>query len=309
VFVSSTFEDLEKHRDAVINAIRQHSDTFVISMEDFGARDKRPKDECLKQVRESDIFVGIYAHRYGHIPEGDEVSITEAEYDEALSAGLPCLIYLLNDDTPWKKKFIDTDKKQERLARFKDRLRARHVYKEFSSPDNLSASASADLGRVLQDILYKELARVHPDGTSTPPGRSTTPELKTRDKWHEYRTNIYKQRDGIFLVHSLTPSQTPGQLLDVFIYLLQHPRREQPRADLSSVDYAEFFLGEGWGDRVFKVPNEGHHIGIVVSAYGPFLCTCRITYKDRSQVLTDRCIDFESTAELAVTRSSDPEQP
>ena len=55
-----------------------------VCMETFGARDDRPRDECLRIVREeTDVFVGIYAHRYGHIPPEDIVSITEAEYDQA----------------------------------------------------------------------------------------------------------------------------------------------------------------------------------------------------------------------------------
>jgi len=122
VFVSSTFEDLQAYRKAVVHAIRHHPRAIDISMEHFGACDERPKQECLRLVREeSDIFVAIYAHRYGFIPEGDEVSITEAEYDEALSKGLPCLIYLVDEHIAWKPAFIDKDQAEERLARFKHR--------------------------------------------------------------------------------------------------------------------------------------------------------------------------------------------
>ena len=64
VFVSSTFVDLQIHRKAVLDVIRQLG-AIDVSMEHFGARDERPKDECLRLVREeSDVFVGIYAHRY-----------------------------------------------------------------------------------------------------------------------------------------------------------------------------------------------------------------------------------------------------
>ncbi len=78
VFVSSTFTDLKDYREAVCNGIRKLG-AIDVSMENFGSRDERPKDECLKLVRENDTFVGIYAHRYGFIPDGDSISLTEAE--------------------------------------------------------------------------------------------------------------------------------------------------------------------------------------------------------------------------------------
>jgi len=83
VFVSSTSVDLGEYRKRVQDAIKQLG-AIDISMENFGARDERPKEECLRIIREeSDLFVGIYAHRYGFIPKSDAKSITEQEYDEA----------------------------------------------------------------------------------------------------------------------------------------------------------------------------------------------------------------------------------
>ncbi len=62
VFVSSTYTDLREYRDAVQKAIRQLG-SIDISMENFGAKDDRPKAECLRVIREeSDLFVGIYAY-------------------------------------------------------------------------------------------------------------------------------------------------------------------------------------------------------------------------------------------------------
>ncbi|MFH0990873.1 MAG: SUMF1/EgtB/PvdO family nonheme iron enzyme [bacterium] len=89
IFVSSTFKDLEQFREAVRAAIRQLG-AIDVAMEHFGARDERPLDECIRLVREeSDIFVGIYAHRYGFIPEGETISISEAEYNTATEARHP----------------------------------------------------------------------------------------------------------------------------------------------------------------------------------------------------------------------------
>jgi len=61
VFVSSTFVDLKDHRLTVQKAIKQLG-AVDISMENFGARDERPKKECLRIIgEECDTFVG-YMH-------------------------------------------------------------------------------------------------------------------------------------------------------------------------------------------------------------------------------------------------------
>jgi hypothetical protein len=147
VFVSSTFNDLSEYRQSAQNAIRQLG-AVDISMEHFGARDERPKDECLRLIREeSIIFVGIYAHRYGFIPAGDDISIIEAEYNEAKSAGLPRLIYIVDDSTPWIPTYIDRGKSAKHIRDLKSKLKANHICCFFSNKDELAAKVAADLGR------------------------------------------------------------------------------------------------------------------------------------------------------------------
>src|SRR5947209_494085 len=107
VFISSTFNDLQDYRLSVQSGIRQLG-LEDISMENFGARDERPREECLRIIkRESDYFVGIYAHRYGFIPEGDKLSITQLEYTAAVETGIPKLIYVMDDEFPVPPKYVD----------------------------------------------------------------------------------------------------------------------------------------------------------------------------------------------------------
>src|SRR5271169_56365 len=108
VFISSTFTDLAEHRRTVQDALRQLG-VIDVSMEHFGARDERPVDECLRLVREeSDLFVGIYAHRYGYVPDGAEFSISEMEYKAASDVPLPRFIYLIDENQLWLPAHIDT---------------------------------------------------------------------------------------------------------------------------------------------------------------------------------------------------------
>ena len=71
IYVSSTFEDLKTHREAVANTLRQmHHD--VICMEDYVATDQRPLDKCLADVSACEIYVGIFALRYGFRADGGQ---------------------------------------------------------------------------------------------------------------------------------------------------------------------------------------------------------------------------------------------
>ncbi|MCU0645620.1 MAG: DUF4062 domain-containing protein, partial [bacterium] len=79
IFVSSTYEDLKEYRSAVRAAILELGHTPIM-MEDFIPSGYLPKEECCRLVEKSYVFIGIYAHRYGYIPGGDRVSITEQEY-------------------------------------------------------------------------------------------------------------------------------------------------------------------------------------------------------------------------------------
>jgi hypothetical protein len=79
-----------------------------------------------------------------------------------------------------------------------------------------------------------------------------------------------------------------GQRYDVFIYLLQHGG-----GSVSNVKKAEFFFGNNWGNKIFEGSREGDVIGVRTSAYGSFLCTCLVTFKDGYQASLYRYIDFE----------------
>lgn len=148
--------DLEEFREAVRKAIRQLGDDDI-SMENFGARDNRPKDECLRLiVEESDVFVGIYAYRYGHVPKGDTISITEAEYEAATSAGILRLLYLIDETTPWPPAHIDKNRAATQLRKFKKKLKETLICATFTNKDDLATKVAADLGRHFSDREEEE---------------------------------------------------------------------------------------------------------------------------------------------------------
>jgi hypothetical protein len=281
VFISSTFQDLKDYRTAIQEIIRQIG-AKDISMEYFGARDERPKQECIRIVsEESDLFVGVYAYRYGFVPDGDAISISEAEYEAATIANIPRFIYLLDEDVPWLPKYIDTDQPAQKLEQFKKKLKANHICKFYSNKDNLASYVAADLGR---HFSLLEIKRV-----DDPAINQSTQNLATAEEWEKFRNGIYDNNRGVFLTHVVEPSKRKNQQYDIFIYLMRHQS-----SDLLDIECAEFFFGHMWHNKIYKVENTGGFIGIIPSAYGEFLCTCRVTFTDGYQINIHRYIDFEA---------------
>ena len=71
----------------------------VTDMAYFTARDDKPAEYCQAQVRGCDMYVGLLGLRYGTpVRDQPEVSYTELEFGTAAEAGLPRLIFLLDED-------------------------------------------------------------------------------------------------------------------------------------------------------------------------------------------------------------------
>ena len=49
-------------------------------------------------VEQADVYVGIFAYRYGYVPDGHDISITEMEYNRASDLGKPRLIFFIHED-------------------------------------------------------------------------------------------------------------------------------------------------------------------------------------------------------------------
>ena len=109
IYLSSTYADLVAYRRLVIDALLGLGHR-VLAMELYQAADDRPVDRCLRDVEASEIYVGILAWRYGHVPALDnpaQSSITELEYLHARSLNKPALLFLLHEDEPWPRRWMD----------------------------------------------------------------------------------------------------------------------------------------------------------------------------------------------------------
>lgn len=147
VFVSSTYKDLSEHRERVTTTL-QRMQLQYSAMEFFGSRTDEAMPVSKAEIEACDLFVGIYAHCYGWVPDGSEVSITEAEFDHAQAHDRPCLCYVVDPDASWNLNLVDWPDSPagSKLARFKAKVN-KLVRSQFTTPDNLAAQIAADLAR------------------------------------------------------------------------------------------------------------------------------------------------------------------
>src|ERR671920_2356810 len=81
--ISSTALDLPEHR-ALVHKACLEAGVFPIGMEQLPARDATGIAASLEMVEQADIYIGVYAFRYGWVPDGQDISITEMEFDRAV---------------------------------------------------------------------------------------------------------------------------------------------------------------------------------------------------------------------------------
>lgn len=148
IFISSTYKDLAEHRKAVSEVLIRMQRQFS-AMEFFGSRTDEAVPVCRKEIEDCQILVGIYAWRYGWAPKGDEVSITEQEFDIAMELGKKCLCYIVSPEHPWPPSLVDKGKSAETLENFKVKKVSNLVRSQFTTPDDLAKQVAADISREL----------------------------------------------------------------------------------------------------------------------------------------------------------------
>lgn len=185
IYISSTYKDLIKEREVAAQAVRRlgHS---AIAMEDYVATDKRPLEKCLDDVRRCDVYVGIFALRYGFIPDGYDKSITHLEYEAAKNAGIPRLIFILDETANWPINFVSTGEERKNIDNLRKYLRTEHIVSPFTNSDQLGGLVSTALANLLNK-----------SDTSSPPPPSTTSNEGLR-----IRPTVSKMCDRVHQVKS-----------------------------------------------------------------------------------------------------------
>lgn len=114
----------------------------ITDMAHLPARDDKPASYCQARVRESDMWVGLIGLRYGSpVLDRPELSYTELEFEAATEAGLPRLVFMLDEGAALPipaAMLLDNDPEmQARQQAFRDRLRRAVTVATVASPGEL----------------------------------------------------------------------------------------------------------------------------------------------------------------------------
>ncbi|HEX3530535.1 MAG TPA: SUMF1/EgtB/PvdO family nonheme iron enzyme [Thermoanaerobaculia bacterium] len=183
VFLSSTARDLGPCREAVFRAISKFDDFKIIQMEDFGARDQAADPFCRALVAECDVFVGLIGYLYGSSPPGGSVSFTVGEYEAAVEAGIPRLLFLASDTFPQIPTLREPDDLWQRQQLFRDRVKKECVVDFFDAPDPLATKVTAALRNLERE---EEKAPRRPAGPEQDLSLVTAAYLKFLEDRHRY---------------------------------------------------------------------------------------------------------------------------
>jgi tetratricopeptide (TPR) repeat protein len=163
VFISHTsdmdeFPERRSFVQAALDAVSRAGMTPV-DMRYFAARDGKPADYCRQRVRECDVYVAVIGFRYGSMVPGEAVSYTELEFDEAGTAALPRLVFLLDEPAGMSAGLADADR--DAAEGFRQRLRsAGLVVRAFTSP----AALELEVFHALTEVSVPSAVR----GTALP---------------------------------------------------------------------------------------------------------------------------------------------
>ena len=165
--ISATARDLTDQRLAAQEACLANG-VFPVWMQHLPAQDRDGFKVSMEMVDKADIYIGIYAWRYGWVPDFDnpkQVSITELEFDRAVgrkAAGKlkELLIFIMDESVKVSPADIEmSDIAQQKLKAFKERASKKRVVGFFKSTEDLQRQIS----EALAAFNLRNLAKPDPE--------------------------------------------------------------------------------------------------------------------------------------------------
>jgi hypothetical protein len=152
VMISSTARDLPKHREEVRKACYRAGFEPREMMEHLTAEDRSAVETSLRMVEEADVYLGVLAYRYGTVPKGYDLSITEMEFNRAVKLNKPRLVFFIHKDHPVLGGDVETGSGASRLGALKERIGEQRVAAFFKSPEDLRGHVVEALTRLAKEL-------------------------------------------------------------------------------------------------------------------------------------------------------------
>jgi tetratricopeptide (TPR) repeat protein len=165
--ISSTVHDLPHHREAARDAcLRQGMQPLM--MEHVPAGDKQAIEISLEMVDSASIYITIIAFRYGYVPEGHEISLTEMEYRRAGARNIPRLVFIMDPNHPITITDVEEHvadpvqvaARKARLALFTEQVKRDHIVSYFKSPEQLQMLMVDGLSRYREPVPFHYVAHI-----------------------------------------------------------------------------------------------------------------------------------------------------
>ena len=156
IFISSTYEDLKKERQALVG-VALESNFIPVGMEQFHAAPTSQWNVITRMIDECDFYLLVIGGRYGSIDSETGISYTEKEYNYAKSKGIPVLVLIKKlSATTEAEQDTGEDKydKMKMLDQFRERVKSdKNTVDFFTDLNSLKYVASPALRNA---ILYAD---------------------------------------------------------------------------------------------------------------------------------------------------------
>lgn len=174
IYISSTFIDLKKERNAIIEQVL-HAGHIPISIDRFGPSKKFNPAINEKAIRECDVFVIIIGSRLGAMiqdNDGNEKSVIEFEYNFAQRLRKPIMVFQLSEvDYNKHRQLIPSDDREisyEKILRaFRKRVISIGIksptivsffYDEYGGIEGLKAKFQSGLEALVKNLEVENLS-------------------------------------------------------------------------------------------------------------------------------------------------------
>lgn len=206
----------------------------VVGMEKWTAGIEPTVDYCVQHARKSDVLLGIIGHRYGWIPEGQEKSITELEYD----AQPRRLMFIVDNSVPPDPTSLDAPMHTKEFHQAQVKL---HEFKKrISEGDNRACTFKSDeeLQTLVTQAVFEWLQRNENGGTSDSTTTSVSIQGLTPARVYEKLRANERAMDGLReMLSNVTPLlEQSSECLDDNSELWRYVRQRMIAADAMIAD-------------------------------------------------------------------------
>jgi tetratricopeptide (TPR) repeat protein len=181
IMISSTTVDLPEHRQEATDAVNRLGHTALVMEHGSAEWESDAIKFSLEKVEQAQVYLGIFALRYGYIPEDPicnphRLSITELEYRHAVKLGIPTLIFLARNH-PFTEEQIDfEEEKRAKLKKLKAEVQGSEICGFFDSPAKLREEVLVSVQRLQVRVIQPPVIVIAPRSLPRPPELYAVPE-------------------------------------------------------------------------------------------------------------------------------------